>query len=212
MLQIECFTFNPFQENTYVLWDETLDCIIIDPGCSNKYEQDELVSFIEKNKLKPVKLINTHCHIDHVMGNAFIAKRFGIDLYIHKDDLFLLENVENIGKMYGISVNSSPPPKYFLDENQSLDFGNVKMKIFHTPGHSPGSISFYDSTSKILVVGDVLFNGSIGRTDLPGGDYETLIQSIKHKLLPLGDDVLVYSGHGTYTNIGKERLTNPFLN
>ncbi len=211
MLQIQSFTFNPFQENTYVLWDETLDCIILDPGCSNTYEQEELTRFVESKKLKPVKLVNTHCHIDHVMGNAFVAKKFALDLYIHKDDLFLLENVENIGKMYGVPVVASPFPAYFLDENQNLTFGKTAMQIFHTPGHSPGSISFFDKESKILVVGDVLFNGSIGRTDLPGGNYKTLIHSIVSKLLPLGDDVKVYSGHGPVTTIGKEKLTNPFL-
>lgn len=211
MLQIQSFTFNPFQENTYVLWDETLDCVIIDPGCSNTYEQEELTRFIESEKLKPVKLINTHCHIDHVMGNAFVAKTFGLDLYIHKDDLFLLQNVENIGKMYGIFVVASSDPAYFLDENQHLTFGKTAMQIFHTPGHSPGSISFFDKESKTLVVGDVLFNGSIGRTDLPGGNYEILINSIVSKLLPLGDNVKVYSGHGPDTTIGREKITNPFL-
>lgn len=211
MLQVQSFTFNPFQENTYVLWDETLDCVIIDPGCSNTYEQEELLKFIKSEKLKPVKLVNTHCHIDHVMGNYFVAKNFGLDLYIHKDDLFLLENVENIGKMYGVPVLASPAPKHFLDENNTLDFGNISMQIFHTPGHSPGSISFFDKDSKILIVGDVLFNGSIGRTDLPGGNYHTLIHSIVSKLLPLGDDVKVYSGHGSVTTIGKEKRTNPFL-
>ncbi|MFN4233760.1 MAG: MBL fold metallo-hydrolase [Bacteroidia bacterium] len=211
MIQIQAFTFNPFQENTYVLWDETRECVIIDPGCSNSYEQDELSGFILSQQLKPVKLINTHCHIDHVMGNRFIAEKFNLELYIHKDDLFLLHNVENIGKLYGVPVVSSPEPAYFLDESQRLTFGNSSLQIFHTPGHSPGSISFFDKEGKMLIVGDVLFNGSIGRTDLPGGNYETLINSIVTKLLPLGDEVKVYSGHGPVTSIGKEKLTNPFL-
>lgn len=211
MIQIQPFTFNPFQENTYILWDETRECIIIDPGCSNSFEQDELSGFIRSQQLKPVKLVNTHCHIDHVMGNRFVAEKFNLNLYIHKDDLFLLQNVENVGKMYGVPVVSSPEPAHFLDETQQLTFGNSSLQIFHTPGHSPGSISFFDKEGKMLIVGDVLFNGSIGRTDLPGGHYETLINSIVTKLLPLGDEVKVYSGHGPVTTIGKEKRTNPFL-
>jgi hydroxyacylglutathione hydrolase len=211
MLQLRSFTFNPFQENTYVLYDNTKECIIIDPGCSNTYEQEELTRFIKQENLRPLKLINTHCHIDHVIGNCFVADTFNLKLYIHKSDLFLLENLENTGKMYGVPVVASPAPSFFLEEGQTLDFGSTKMEIFHTPGHSPGSISFYEKESNILIVGDVLFNGSIGRTDLPGGDYQTLINSITQKLLPLGDTVKVYSGHGPVTSIGRERQSNPFL-
>lgn len=211
-MKIKQFTFNPFQENSYILWDETRECIIIDPGCYEDSEKEILEKFIVDNDLNPVKLINTHCHIDHILGNKFVSEQWNIDLYTHKDDIILLEGAGSIAKTYGFSkYEGSPFPKYFLKEGDSLEFGNSSLKILYTPGHAPGHICLLNLADKFIVSGDVLFNGSIGRTDLPGGDFETLITSIKTKLLCLDDEVIVYCGHGPSTTIGKEKINNPFL-
>ena len=205
-------TFNPFQENTFILWDDTKECIIIDPGCYEEHEKEYLRNFINSNNLKPVKLINTHCHIDHILGNNFVSEKWNIDLYIHKEDVPLIENAEKIAKTYGFTeYESSPYPKHFLEEGKILKFGNCKLTVLFTPGHSPGHICLLNKEQGCILSGDVLFNGSIGRTDLPGGDYDTLINSIKTKLLCLEDDTEVFCGHGPSTSIGKERLSNPFL-
>ena len=211
-MEINQITFNPFQENTFILWDETKECIIIDPGCYEKNEKEYLSNFIESNNLKPVKLINTHCHIDHILGNKFVSEKWKIDLYMNKKDLPLLEGAGDIAKMYGFeNYKGSPYPKYFLEEGDVLEFGNSKLSILFTPGHAPGHICLLNKEENFVVSGDVLFNGGIGRTDLPGGDYDTLINSIKTKLLCLQDDTEVFCGHGQSTSIGKERLSNPFL-
>ena len=211
-MEINQITFNPFQENTFILWDETKECIIIDPGCYEKDEKEYLSNFIESNNLKPVKLINTHCHIDHILGNKFVSEKWNLELYMHKTDLPLLEGARDIAKMYGFeNYKGSPYPKYFLEEGDVLEFGESKLEILFTPGHAPGHICLYNKEDKFIVSGDVLFNGGIGRTDLPGGNYDTLINSIKTKLLCLQDDTEVFCGHGPSTSIGKERLSNPFL-
>ncbi len=211
-MKIKSFTFNPFQENTYVVYDDTKECIIIDPGCYTDKERDELRRFITSEGLKPVKLINTHCHIDHVLGNKFTSELWDLELYMHKEDLPLLENAGNIGKMYGFEdYEGSPYPKHFLAQDDTLTFGESSFKILFTPGHAPGHICLYSKENNLLIAGDVLFNGSIGRTDLPGGDYNTLIKSIKTKLLPLDENTIVYCGHGPSTSIGKEKMSNPFL-
>ena len=211
-MKIKSFAFNPFQENTYVVYDETKDCIIIDPGCYTEKERTKLRKFITSKRLKPVKLINTHCHIDHVLGNKFASELWNLELYMHKEDLPLLENAGNIGKMYGFEdYEGSPYPKHFLAQNDTLTFGDSSFKILFTPGHAPGHICLYSQENNLVISGDVLFKGSIGRTDLPGGDYDTLIESIKTKLLPLDENTIVYCGHGTSTSIGKEKMSNPFL-
>jgi len=210
-MHVKAFTFNSFQENTYILFDETKQCIIIDPGCNNVAEKNILSAYIEKEKLHPVKLINTHCHIDHVLGNKYVAEKYSLGLECHQNELEILHSAVKVGQMYGVEVEASPEPVKFLTENEKIIFGNTSLDIFFTPGHSPGSISFYNKKAKILISGDVLFYGSIGRTDLPGGDYETLIESITSKLMSLDDDIAVYSGHGNSTTIGYERLNNPFL-
>ena len=211
-MQVKVLTFNPFQENTYIIYDETRECIIIDPGCYEEKEEIQLRSFIGENMLTPVKLINTHCHIDHVLGNKFVSDIWNIELYIHKEDLPLLENAGNIGKMYGFeNYEGSPYPKHFLEGESNVVFGNSELEIIFTPGHAPGHICLYSENDKFIIAGDVLFNGSIGRTDLPGGDYNTLINSIKTKLHPLDEETIVYCGHGPSTTIGKEKKMNPFL-
>ena len=211
MIQIQSFTFNAFQENTYILYDETKEAVIIDPGCYDTNEQRALVNFIEKEQLKPVKLLNTHAHIDHMLGNNFVAEKYKIGLEMNKLDLEGLRRTTEYGQLYGFNVAPSPEPVVFLDEGDEIKFGNSILEILFTPGHSPGHITFYNKDQKFAIAGDVLFYGSIGRTDLPGGDYDTLIASIKNKLFPLGDDFKIYSGHGEPTTIGFERLNNPFL-
>ncbi len=211
-MEIHQITFNTFQENTFMLWDNTGDCIIIDPGCYEKNEELELADFINKNNLNPVKLINTHCHIDHILGNKFVSEKWNLELYINKIDLPLLEGSGDIARMYGFeNYKGSPYPKHYLEEGDILEFGESKLEILFTPGHAPGHICLFNKEEGFIVSGDVLFNGSIGRTDLPGGDFDTLIESIKTKLMTLQDETIVYCGHGPSTSIGRERISNPFL-
>jgi hydroxyacylglutathione hydrolase len=211
-MKIKSFTFNPFQENTYVVYDDTKECIIIDPGCYTEKERTELRRFITSEGLKPVKLINTHCHIDHVLGNKFVSELWDLELYMNKEDLPLLENAGNIGKMYGMEdYEGSPYPKHFLAQDDILTFGESSFKILFTPGHAPGHICLYSKENNLVIAGDVLFQGSIGRTDLPGGDHSTLINSIITQLFPLPNETQVYCGHGPATNLGYEKEHNPFL-
>ena len=211
-MKIKSFTFNPFQENTYVIYDETKECIIIDPGCYTNEEKKILNQFIINEELKPVKLINTHCHIDHILGNKFTSEQWDIQLYMHKEDLPLLENAGKIGKMYDLeNYEGSPYPKYFLDQGDTLTFGKSSFEILFTPGHAPGHICLYSKENNLLIAGDVIFQRSIGRTDLPGGDYNTLIQSIIGKLFPLPNETQIFCGHGPSTNLGYEKEHNPFL-
>jgi hydroxyacylglutathione hydrolase len=211
-MKVKSFTFNQFQENTFVVYDNTKECLIIDPGCYSENERTELRTFIMSEGLKPVKLINTHCHIDHVLGNKFVSELWDLELYIHKEDLPVLENVKDISGFFGFeNYERSPSPKHFLAQGDTLNFGDSSFDILFTPGHAPGHICLLSKKDGFIIAGDVLFNGSIGRTDLPGGDYDTLIESIKTKLLPLDENTIVYCGHGPSTSIGKEKMNNPFL-
>ena len=211
-MKVTALTFNQFQENTYIISDNTKECIIIDPGCYQDFERTELTDFIKTKNLKPVKLINTHCHIDHVLGNKFVSEQWNLELYAHKEDLPLLTNAGAVAKMYGFEkYEGSPYPKHFLEEGDTLKFGASELGIIFAPGHAPGHICLLSKKEGFIIAGDVLFNGSIGRTDLPGGDYDTLIGSIKTKLLPLDENTIVYCGHGPSTSIGKEKMNNPFL-
>ncbi len=212
MIQIKSFAFNPFQENTYVLYDDlTKECIIVDPGNSNHSEDQEICAFIERMQLKPVRLINTHCHIDHVLGNQLIAKQYNLQLEGHKLEVPVLSMCRQVGTLYGIPYRESPELQVFHEEGDTLTFGTSEIGILFTPGHSPGSICLYLRNENSIIGGDVLFRGSIGRTDLPGGDYDTLISSIKKKLLGLPPETVVYPGHGPSTTIGAEKRMNPFL-
>ena len=212
MIHIQLFTFNDFQENTYVLADETKQCIIIDPGCYSAEEQDTLANYIKNNNLIPVKLLNTHCHIDHVLGNNFVVSTFKIGLEIHANDMVILNSIAAYGHLYGFNCEPSPSPVAFLKDGDEVNFGNSKLEVRYVPGHSAGHIVLVSAEEKFVISGDVLFRGSIGRTYLPGGDYNILINSIKTKLLTLADNFKVYSGHGPSTTIGFERENNPFLN
>ena len=211
-MKVKSFTFNLFQENTYVVYDSTKECIIIDPGCYSEKERTELRRFITSEELKPVKLINTHCHIDHVLGNKFASELWGLELYMHKEDLLLLENAGSVSKMYGLKdYEGSPYPKHFLAQGDTLSFGKSSFEILFTPGHAPGHICLYSKENNLLIAGDVIFQRSIGRTDLPGGDHSTLINSIITQLFPLPNETQVFCGHGPSTNLGYEKEHNPFL-
>ena len=210
-LKIHSITFNPFEENTYIINNDNGECIIIDPGCYDQTERNELKRLIDDAGWKPVRLINTHCHIDHVLGNAFVANTYNLGLEIHRGEIPVLKSGLTVAGMYGIPYDPSPDPVSFLDENTEMSFGGANIKILYTPGHSPASICFYSASDGWLIGGDVLFYESIGRTDLPGGDHNTLLNSIRTQLFPLPAETIVYPGHGPQTTIGYEKMFNPFL-
>ncbi|MBV6427817.1 MAG: Hydroxyacylglutathione hydrolase GloC [Haliscomenobacter sp.] len=212
MLNVARFTFNPFQENTYLVYDETGAGVLFDPGCWQQAEKDELLAFIQDRQIRLERLINTHCHIDHILGNQFIAEKFGLPLEIHRGELPVLEAGPSVAAMFGISYTEiSPMPGGYIEDGDPIAFGQSKLLAILAPGHSPASLCFFSEEDRLLLAGDVLFQGSIGRTDLPGGNYDTLIRSIRERVFPLGDDVVVYPGHGPETTVGVERKTNPFL-
>lgn len=211
MTEVTSFTFNPFQENTYILSDESKECIIIDPGCYTENEKQEVVDFISHRGLTPVKLVLTHAHIDHVLGNNFVCGKYNLRIEMNATETELLKSAELYGEMWGIRMEPSPAPEIFLNEGDRVRFGNTELQVLFTPGHSPGSLCFVHAQQKFAIAGDVLFYGSIGRTDLPGGDYDTLIKSIREKVFSLGDDVKIYPGHGPSTTIGHEKKFNPFV-
>jgi len=211
MAQIQSFTNNPYQENTYILYDESGECVIIDPGMETAREQNAVVNFVRDNNLKPVLLLNTHCHIDHVLGNKFIFDQYGLKPKFHLGELPLLEAVISYAPSMGIRYEPSPIPDEYLPETGTIKFGNTELQLIFAPGHSPAHLCFYDKESNLLVGGDVLFRGSVGRTDLPGGSFTQLMDNIEQKLFTLPDDCTVYPGHGPKTTIGYEKQTNPFL-
>jgi len=210
-MNVHSITFNPFEENTYIISNDAGECIIIDPGCYDEVERSELKRYVEEAGWKPVRLINTHCHIDHILGNSFVANTYGIGLEISRGELPVLKAGLTVAGMYGVHYDPSPDPIKFLEEGEEFEFGNVRLKVLFTPGHSPASICFYNANDGWVIGGDVLFYESIGRTDLPGGNYETLINSIRTQLFTLPDQTVVYPGHGPQTTIGYEKMFNPFL-
>jgi len=211
MIKLHRFTFNPFQENTYVLSDDTSECLIIDPGCWDQNELNELSAYIHDNDLKPKLVLNTHCHIDHILGNKAVCDAFGIELHIPEGEMQLLERGEQMAQTFGLSYDASPDPSDWLEEGNNVRFGNSELEVIACPGHSPAHIVLYDRAGKMMVGGDVLFLESIGRTDLPGGDHDALIRNIKEKLFVLDEDIEVHPGHGPTTTIGHEKRSNPFL-
>ncbi len=212
MIKISRFIFNSFQENTWLVNDETNECIIIDPGCIDKDERTILKEFIEEEGLTLVKSILTHGHVDHVCGTGFIKESYKLTPECHKLDVVLMKEAPLHGKIFGVQVEPSPVPEPSLEEGQDVVFGNSSLEIIHVPGHSAGSVAFFNKDEGLLFTGDVLFKGSIGRTDLPGGDYNVLMKSIYEKIIPLGPDIRVFPGHGGETTIGDELSTNPFIN
>lgn len=211
MLQIKTFTFNPYQENTYLLYNEKGDALIIDPGMYFPEEQDEFLDFIESNNLKPQLLLNTHCHVDHVLGNRFVFDQYGLMPQFHEAEIPLLVEVQNYAPQMGFNYEVSPIPEKFLKESDKVFLGEDELSLILAPGHSPGHLCFYCKSQAFVIGGDVLFKNSIGRTDLPGGNHEQLLQSIAKKLYLLPDETWVYPGHGPETQIGIEKQTNPFI-
>lgn len=208
---IKSFTFNAFQENTYVLYDHTKECVIVDPGCQVINEEKQLFQFIEKNQLSPKAILNTHCHIDHVFGINAVKSKYNIPFYCHEGEIEGLKRVPSYAPVYGFQVEEIAPPEKTIDENELFLFGETELEIRFTPGHSPASVCFIHHKSKQVIAGDVLFRNSIGRTDLPGGNYQTLMKSIEDKLLTLDNSYKLFAGHGMTTTIGEERLNNPFI-
>ena len=212
MIKVEKFVFSPFSENTYVIWDdETKETIIVDPGCFDESEENNLSEFISKNELKIAYLINTHCHIDHIFGCAFIKENYNPVFLAPEKDLPLLQNAVKQAEMFGVEIKTPPQPDQYLSEDLVLSLNQSEIKFIFTPGHTPGEFCLYLKNEKILISGDVLFKEGIGRTDLWGGNYDTLINSVNTKLLLLPSDVKVYPGHGEETTIGYEKVHNPFL-
>ena len=211
MLTIKHFTFNPVQENTYVIYTEKGECCIIDPGCYFTNERNELKNFISQHQLRPKYLLNTHCHLDHVFGNKFIHTEYGLSLHLHMAEKPMLDKAPASGLIWGLPFDHYQGELIYIDESNTLTLGDDLFEILFTPGHSPGSISFYCKAQQFVIAGDVLFRMGIGRTDLPGGSFDTLMVSIQTKLFVLPDEVTVYSGHGPQTTIGFEKLNNPFM-
>lgn len=211
MLKIKSFVFSPIQENTYLLYNEFNECIIIDPGCYGSEEEDELRSFITQSKLTPRMLLNTHCHLDHVFGNKFVADTYGLTLQLHEKEQKLLDYAPTSGLMYNLPFVNYSGTYVYLKQGDQIKLGDDVLDVIEAPGHSPGHICFYCAKQDFIISGDVLFNRSIGRTDLPGGDHQTLLKNIREKLFVLPGQTRVYSGHGPETTIGDEKKYNPFF-
>ncbi|MDR2040183.1 MAG: MBL fold metallo-hydrolase [Bacteroidales bacterium] len=211
-MKLHHLVFNPYEVNTYIISSDNKQSIIVDPACYSPNEQAVLKKYIEDNELEPIWMINTHGHFDHVIGNAYVYNTWKVKAAAHKGDLFLLQNAYKQGEVFGFPVEQPPMPDVFFNDGEVLEMGDVKIKIYHIPGHSPGSIVLHLPDYKNVIVGDVLFNGSIGRTDLPGGDYDQLIDGITRKLIVLPPETIVFPGHGPETSIGQEMMHNPFLN
>lgn len=211
-MKIKKFTFNPFWENTFLLWDElSNEAVVVDPGMSSEEEEEEIKSFISTNSLEIKYMINTHCHLDHLLGCRYIKDVYGPVYYIPEKDLSLFHNAGKQAEMFGIKMKSLPKPDGFLSENDNLILAKESISNLFTPGHTPGEFCLYVEDSKFCITGDVLFKESIGRTDLYGGDYNLLISSIKTKLLSLDEEVVIYPGHGDESTIGYEKKHNQFL-
>jgi hydroxyacylglutathione hydrolase len=211
MLNIKSFVFNPVQENTYVLYDNKDACYIIDPGCYFGNERLSLQEFLREEKLSPKFLLNTHCHLDHVFGNKFIHEEYGLTLRIHEKEKIILDYAAEAGLQWNMPFENYRGGLIFLEEGDMEYLGEDKLEVLFTPGHSPGSICFYCKAQQFIISGDVLFRMGIGRTDLPGGNHNVLLESIREKLFQLPDEVIVYPGHGEPTTIGYEKKNNPFL-
>ncbi len=209
-VEVKKFVFNPFMENTYVVYDGQGACVIIDPGCYTGEEEEEILSFIREKKLQPEHVLLTHAHLDHVCGAPFFAREFGLDPLLHPADNGIYETVPSQGEIFSFPVKDLPPVRALPEKE--ISFGDTSLQVIHLPGHSPGGVAYYHPETGLLFSGDVLFNGSIGRTDLPGGDYDLLVKSITEKIVTvLPEDTLIFPGHGPETTVGKEIRSNPFL-
>ena len=211
MITVKSFEFNPVQENTYVLFTEKDACCIIDPGCYFKNERAALQEFVEQQGLSPILLLNTHCHLDHVFGNKFVYETWDLPLHLHEKEQPVLARAAEMGLAWGMPFENYRGELVLLHPGTPVTIGDDQLDVLFLPGHSPGSVGFYCKEQGFLIGGDVLFRGSIGRTDLPGGDHDTLLRSIREQLWPLPDETVVYSGHGEPTTIGWEKKNNPFF-
>ncbi|MCK9403901.1 MAG: MBL fold metallo-hydrolase [Chitinophagaceae bacterium] len=211
MIKVKFFTFSPIHENTYLLYNEQGKAIIIDTGCYFSAEQETLKKFIDDSGLVPEKLLNTHCHLDHVFGNQWVYHTWGLELWLHPKEAQMLQLAPLSGEKWGLPFENYSGPLHFLNHGDTIRLGADELRVILTPGHSPGSVCFYCEKQQLLIGGDVLFRESIGRTDLPGGNHETLLKSIREELFVLPDEVIVYPGHGMATTIGYEKTNNPFL-
>ena len=211
-MEVKIFVNNPWQENTVVLYDETKEAVIVDCGCFSERERQALQGFVAEKGLKPVALLDTHLHVDHIFGNGFVHEVYGLDARAHEADRFFVDDFGHYAAMLGVQGMTPPPPLgVVLKDGEVVRFGHSVLEVIHVPGHSPGGVCFYSEADGLLVAGDVLFAGSVGRADLPGGSMEQLVRGIRERLLVLPDDVRVIPGHGGMTTIGEERRMNPFL-
>jgi len=212
-MRTKIFTVNPFSMNCFVYWDEnSREGVIIDPGAFEEFEKGEILNYIEQNKINLKLILNTHGHIDHIMGNDWAKKMWNVPLLMHKDDMPLIDKALDQGAMFGVTFPKPPAPDEFIDVTGEVKFADNVFKILHTPGHSPGSVCFVDEKEKVIFAGDTVFNGSIGRTDLWMGDINLLLDSIQNKIFKYADEYVLYPGHMDETSIGEERANNPFLN
>ncbi len=211
MITVQRFENNPFAENTYILFDESKACVIVDPGMYTSEEEHVVFRFIDENQLVPEILVNTHCHVDHVLGNKVVYEQFGLLPQFHELEAAILSDVQVRAPLFGLRYEQSPIPLDFLVETDNITFGNSCLEILFVPGHSPGHVCFYSEADHLLIGGDVLFRGSIGRTDLPGGNHQQLLKNIQEKIYTLPDQTVVFPGHGYETTVGKEKKTNPFV-
>lgn len=212
MLTIHSFTFSPFAENTYLIISPSRDCIVVDPGMYDTSEKAVFDTFVKENSLNPVLLWNTHAHLDHVFGNAHVFDKYQLKARLHPLDMPTLASSPIAASMYGLNFENAPEPIEFFEDFETIEFGGSKIEVKFTPGHAPGHVVFYLPEEKFVVGGDVLFENSIGRTDLPGGDAQTLRKSIENVMFQLPDETTVYSGHGGATTIGNEKAVNPYVN
>jgi hydroxyacylglutathione hydrolase len=211
MLQIAAFTFNPFQENTYVIINEKKECWFVDPGMQGEHEVQQMLNFVTNEKLIPQQIINTHTHIDHILGIKALQDQYKIPFGMHEKDMPVLHNAKGSAMMFGFELKEAPQPDFFIKEQEPLALGEDLLEVRFTPGHSPGSIIFYHAAGGWVISGDVLFQGSVGRTDLPGGNMDILMKSITEQMYTLPESTVVFSGHGPQTTIGHEKQYNPFI-
>jgi len=211
MVSIKIFVFNSFAVNSFVLYDETRECIVIDPGCHSDAEKLLLSTFIDDHKLKPVAVINTHFHVDHILGNHFVCSRYGLKPTGHANGSMFWRTAREFGSVFNLEIDEIAQTEIFVGEGDLITFGTSELEVRYTPGHADGSICLINHAQKFIIAGDVLFYGSIGRTDLPTGNFDTLMESIQTRLFVLDDEFVVYPGHGPKTSIGFERMNNPFI-
>jgi glyoxylase-like metal-dependent hydrolase (beta-lactamase superfamily II) len=211
MITIQDFCFSPFQENTYVLYNELKEAIIIDPGCYTRIEEKILTDFIRKENLKPILLLNTHCHLDHVFGNNYVSETYGLTAHIHPNEQIVLDRLPEAAAKWGVPTDAYKGPIQYIQEGEMIQFGTDQFKVLLTPGHSPGSVCFYHAEQDLMMCGDLIFKDGVGRTDLPGANPSDLIKSIREQIFPLPDSLTIYSGHGPSTTWGREKEHNPYI-